>query len=145
MSYQIIHKAIDDVVDTALSSEINGEFENQNLVRVDSPRTGVSSTPYYMSTFLPSQTQILTLGNGGTNRWLGLYQLDFFVPNDWGHKYIDWLADQIVAAFPANTYIPTPTPQLCLRPIVAYRLPGQGFTQWLKVPVVIEWEAYINR
>lgn len=143
MSIRIIH----DILDTRLATTTNIPDiigENETTTRTQNSSSAVYKTPYCRTTLIPARTDTVTLGNNGHDRWYGLYQIDLFFPTNDGVDGSNYAADQIINNFPAGTLITDSgiTVRMSQTP---WREAGFESSQWYIVPVVIAYEAYIQR
>jgi hypothetical protein len=133
MSFKTIHASLDTKLKTITGLP---RLQEENI-RI---KLGSGTSAWCRATLLPAKTVIATVGQQGFNQYNGLYQIDLFYPNN--ATYVDCfdMADTIIATF---------IPGLILdntRITNSYIQPGYtSEANYYVVPVIIEWEQYINR
>lgn len=142
MSYRIIQ----NILDTQLSTVSNLPLivkENEGLSRTSNDTTSVSKLPYLRTTMLPAETDTITVGLQGKDRFQGLYQVDSFAPEGDSHDGGNWITDEIIKAFPKKTLLTQDG--ITLRIVNHWRETALSSTQLHIVPIIIQWEAIIER
>lgn len=142
MSYRIIQ----NILDTQLSTVSNLPLivkENEGLSRTSNDTTSVSKLPYLRTTMLPAETDTITVGLQGKDRFQGLYQIDSFAPEGDSHDGGNWITDEIIKAFPKKTLLTQDG--ITLRIVNHWRETALSSTQLHIVPIIIQWEAIIER
>lgn len=140
-------KSIHNLLDTQLATTTNIPSitnENETSSRPQTSATSVLKKPYIRTTLLPARTTTATLGPSGIDRWYGLYQVDIFFPTNDGTDGPDYAADQIISNFAAGTILTGDGVQLRIAQ-TSWREAGTESTMWYQVPVMVEYEAFIQR
>lgn len=131
-----------DDIESALGAQLltlglaNVAWENK---RFDDP-----SASWVRPTFLPGNPVGIEMGNGpGSERHVGLYQVDIFTPLDGGNGAARALAQQILGTFPKGATLTfNGTPVGIAR---SYRLPGYRDPEapYYVIPVRVEYYTNI--
>lgn len=117
--------------------------ENEETTRTSSSTTSINTEAYARSTLLPAETETSTIGPGGYDTYQGLYQVDLFFPINEGAKAVNYMVDSIIAAFPKGSLSTQDGVQL--RIVNYWREASLETDNWFMVPVVIQWESFIQR
>lgn len=91
MSIENIHKALDAQLETVTDLP---DLEKENR-RLEASAIRIS---WCRATLLPIESDVISLGSGGTLRAQGLYQVDLFYAADRGATKANQMADLVVAA-----------------------------------------------
>ena len=142
MSYRIINDILEAQV-AAISDFIQIISENETITRTSSSSVGVHTVPYCKTTLLPAQTENLSLGDGGFDKFHGLFQIDLFYPTNNGTDGTNYKVDQIITAFPKGSLITSNGVTLRIRN--HWRESSLEGSNWYQTPVIIQWESFLQR
>lgn len=142
MSYRIIN----DILDTQLATVVDIppiSKENEPVIRTGIDTDAVHKSSYIRTTLLPAETETVTIGLTGYDRFIGLYQIDIFMPEGDGAAGSNWIVDEIIKAFPKRTLITTDN--ITVQILNYSKSPAILTTQLYMTPLLLEWQSQINR
>jgi len=136
MNYEIVRNLLDTAVKTVTGLP-TVHLENTRI-NASGDKTGFTRT-----TLLPAEPIPLSVSYGGSNQYIGLYQVDVFQPVDYGTTNSNGFATSVMNAFPRGLQLIDSTSgitvqvQMCWQQ-VAYNVQNS----WYVVPVMVRWAAY---
>lgn len=128
-----ISAALDDRLNT-LDSKAPKAWENR-------PYKPVNGTMYLRQSLIPGDVEQATLGETGTDRQVGIYQIDVFTPSGKGGKQGIKLADKVANHFKRGTDLTYNSRTVRVRS-VGRETAVNNDDGWLQIPVVITYVAY---
>lgn len=143
MSYRIIQNLLDTQLETVANLPPLTKENESSALTSDASESSRVGARYTRSTLLPIETVPLSIGVTGFDTFAGLYQVDIFTPFEDGVNGPNFICDAIIAAFPAATQLIGSG--ITLRIMSYWRETAQQSTNYYMLPVVIRWDAYIQR
>jgi len=136
MSYRLIQNILDTQLATVSDLPVLIKQNESGALEARYDR-------YVRSTLLPAETVDLTMGLSGFDQMQGLFQIDVFMPADDGIDGSNYMADQIIAAFPSSNTLTSGS--VSVRILKVWLEPSQQSTNYLMTPVMIRWQTCIAR
>lgn len=96
---------------------------------------------YLRATLLPGDVEQSSLGDNGTDRNVGIYQVDVFAPSGKGKKEAIEMADLIANQFKRGTYLNHNGRTLRIR-AVSRQASQNDVNGWFMIPVEVHYIAY---
>lgn len=141
MSFENLHKALDDRLSTVASvPSIVKENEEASLT-INTSTSGIS-TPYIRTTVLPAESDLLSIGTTGYSKRHGLYQMSCFFPTGDGFDIPESLVDAIVAKFQRGLTLTEDGTVVRVRQ--SWREAAVEEGHLYMVPVVVRWEVFVQ-
>ncbi len=125
----------------ALLDQALGVFEPTNVAFPNAEYAPTGGTLYLRPTFLPAMTEQAELGDEGENKLLGLYQIDVYGSTGVGVGETEIVAEGLLTAFKRGKTFASSV--VTARIEKAWRGPAAQEADRYRVPVFIEWFAYV--